>query len=47
MQGEATVNDIARGISRIYAPVENQQADHQASVVELEGYYQATYLYFN
>jgi hypothetical protein len=31
------VNDVARSVPRIYAVVENQQADHQASVVELEG----------
>jgi hypothetical protein len=34
---ETTVNDVARSVPRIYAVVENRQADHQASVVELEG----------
>jgi hypothetical protein len=35
---EATmVNDVARSVPRIYAVVENRQADHQDFVVELEG----------
>jgi hypothetical protein len=37
VQEAATVNDVARSMPRIYADVENQQADHQASMVELEG----------
>jgi hypothetical protein len=28
---------VAKSVPRIYAVVENRQADHQASVVELEG----------
>jgi hypothetical protein len=35
---EATiVNDIVRSMPRIYEAIENQQANHQASMVELEG----------
>jgi hypothetical protein len=35
---EATiVNDVAISVPRLYAIVENQQENHQASVVELEG----------
>jgi hypothetical protein len=35
---EATiVNDVARSMPRIYAALDNNQSDHQASVVELEG----------
>jgi hypothetical protein len=37
VQGEAIVNDLARIIPRIYAAVENRQANHQAFEVELEG----------
>jgi hypothetical protein len=36
-QGESTFNDVAMSVLRIYAVVENRQADHQASMVELEG----------
>jgi hypothetical protein len=35
---EATmVNDVAMSVSMIYATIDNQQADHQAYVVDLEG----------
>jgi hypothetical protein len=32
-----TVNDVARSVPQIYVALDNNQADHQASVVELEG----------
>ena len=32
-----TVNDIARNIPTINAALENQQAEHQATMVEMEG----------
>jgi hypothetical protein len=28
---------VARSVPQIYAPLDNNQADHQASVVEIEG----------
>ena len=35
---EATpVNDVAKSVPQIYAALDNNQADHQASVVEIEG----------
>jgi hypothetical protein len=37
MQEVATINDITMSVPRIYVVVENQQADHQAFVVELKG----------
>jgi hypothetical protein len=37
IQEATTVNDVARSMPRIYAALDNNQADHQASVVELEG----------
>jgi hypothetical protein len=37
MQEATTVNDVARSASQIYAALDNNQADHQASVVEIEG----------
>jgi hypothetical protein len=37
MQEATTVNDVARSVPQIYAALDNNQADHQASVVELEG----------
>jgi len=37
VQEEATINDVVRSMSRIYATIENRQADHPASMVELEG----------
>ena len=37
IQEETTVNDVARSMPRIYASLDNNQATHQASVVELEG----------
>jgi hypothetical protein len=36
IQEATTINNVARSIPRIYATVENPQADHQVSVVELE-----------
>ena len=37
MQEATTVNDVARSVSQIYVALDNNQADHQASVVEIEG----------
>jgi hypothetical protein len=37
VQKETKINDAAKSVLRIYATIENCQADHQASVVELEG----------
>ena len=37
IQEATTVNDVAQSMSQIYAAVDNKQADHQASVVEMEG----------
>jgi hypothetical protein len=37
VQEATTVNDVAKSVPRIYATVENWQADHEASVVGLEG----------
>jgi hypothetical protein len=37
MQEDTTVNDVARSVPQIYAALDNNQADHQASVVEIEG----------
>ena len=37
VQESITVNDVAKGVSQIYAALDNNQADHQASVVEMEG----------
>ena len=37
IQEEATVGDIANEMPRINAALENRQADHQTSMVEIEG----------
>jgi hypothetical protein len=37
IQEPTTVNDVARSMPQIYAAQDNRQADHQASVVEMEG----------
>jgi len=37
VQEASIVNKVARSVPRIYVVVENQQANHNASVVELEG----------
>jgi hypothetical protein len=37
IQEATTVNDVARSEQQIYAALDNNQADHQASVVEIEG----------
>jgi len=37
VQKEATVGDIAKDLPRIRATLENRQADHQTSMVEVEG----------
>jgi hypothetical protein len=37
IQEVTTVNDVARSVSQIYVALDNNQADHQASVVEIEG----------
>jgi hypothetical protein len=31
------VNDVARSVPQIFSALDNNQADHQASVVEIEG----------
>jgi hypothetical protein len=37
MQEATTFNDVARSVLQIYAALDNNQVDHQASVVEIEG----------
>jgi hypothetical protein len=37
IQEATTVNDMAKSMPWIYAFVDNKQADHQASVVDMEG----------
>jgi len=37
VQETATVNNVAKSVTRIYVVVENRQADHQASAMELKG----------
>jgi hypothetical protein len=37
IQEATTVYDVARSMPRIYATLDNNQVDHQASIVELEG----------
>ena len=37
IQSEATVGDVARELPTISVPLENRQADHQATMVEIEG----------
>jgi hypothetical protein len=37
IQKSTTVNDVARIMPQIYATLDNNHADHQALVVELEG----------
>jgi hypothetical protein len=37
IQEATTVNDVARSVPQIYAALDNNQADHQALVVEVEG----------
>ena len=37
IQGAGTVGQVARTIPRIYAALEDRQADHQSTVVEVEG----------
>jgi len=37
IQKEATVGDVAREMPKINAALENRQADHQTSMVEIEG----------
>jgi hypothetical protein len=37
IQEATTVNDVARSVPQIYAALDNNQDDHQASVVEIEG----------
>jgi hypothetical protein len=37
IQEASTVNDVARSLLQIYAALYNRQANHQASVVEMEG----------
>jgi hypothetical protein len=37
MQEATIVNDVERSVPQIYVALDNNQADHQASVVEIEG----------
>ena len=37
IQEEETVGQVARVVPRIYATLEDRQADHQSTVVEIEG----------
>jgi hypothetical protein len=37
IQEATTFNDVARSMPQIYASLDNRQANHQASVVEIEG----------
>jgi hypothetical protein len=37
IQEDTTINDVARSVPKNYASLDNQQANHQASVVEIEG----------
>jgi hypothetical protein len=37
IQEATTVNDVARSMPQIYETLDNKQADHQASVVDMEG----------
>ena len=37
VQETTTVNNVAKSVMRIYVVAENQQADHQASVMKLKG----------
>jgi hypothetical protein len=37
IQEATTFNDVARSVSHIYATLDNNQADHQASMVEIRG----------
>jgi hypothetical protein len=37
IQETTTVNDVAKSVPQIYASLDNNQANHQASVVEIEG----------
>ena len=37
IQGAETVGQVAMTIPRIYAALEDRQADHQSTVVEVEG----------
>jgi hypothetical protein len=37
IQEATTVKDVARSLPQIYAALDNNQFDHQASVVEIEG----------
>jgi hypothetical protein len=36
-QEATTINDVAKSEPQIYAALDNNQGDHQASVVEIEG----------
>ena len=37
IQETTTINDVARSVPQIYVALDNNQDDHQASVVEIEG----------
>ena len=39
MQEAETVGQVARAVPRIYASLEDRLADHQSTVVEVEGQY--------
>ena len=37
IQETTTINDVARSVPQIYAALDNNEADHQASVAEIDG----------
>ena len=45
VQEAETVGQVARTIPRIYAALEDRQADHQSTVVEVEGKIAEQYVY--
>jgi hypothetical protein len=45
LQEASTVGDVGRSLHRINAVVDGRQADHQSSVVEIEGKINNTHIY--
>ena len=37
LQEDSTINDVARNVPRIKVSLEDQQADHQSTMLEVEG----------
>ena len=37
IQEATTIDDVGKNVSRIYASLDNQQAEHQSSMIEIEG----------